>query len=116
MVSCLFQVCDDHQREALLTRIKQHLHNLKKYTYGKHIVARVEKLITNTQRLIRNSSASLAHGPESSAQPEQQPLLLTYLSQGHLRMLALLQKPPHPPQLDLPWPGLFKLICEVLNL
>jgi hypothetical protein len=39
-----------------LTRIKQHLSNLKKYTYGKHIVSRVEKLVTNTQRLIRNSS------------------------------------------------------------
>lgn len=54
----LLQVCDDSQREALLTRIKQHLHNLKKYTYGKHIVARVEKLITNTQRLFRNSGSA----------------------------------------------------------
>jgi pumilio RNA-binding family len=41
------EVCDDAQREFLLGRIKVHLHALKKYTYGKHIVARVEKLIAS---------------------------------------------------------------------
>lgn len=38
---------DEGQREFLLGRIKVHLHALKKYTYGKHIVARVEKLIAS---------------------------------------------------------------------
>ena len=31
-------------REILLSRIRVHLHALKKYTYGKHIVARFEQL------------------------------------------------------------------------
>ncbi|KAG1648568.1 hypothetical protein FOA52_009521, partial [Chlamydomonas sp. UWO 241] len=38
-------VCDDAQRELLLTRVRTHLASLKKLTYGKHIVSRVEKLL-----------------------------------------------------------------------
>jgi pumilio RNA-binding family len=41
----VLETCDDHQRELILSRIKVHLNALKKYTYGKHIVARVEKLV-----------------------------------------------------------------------
>lgn len=43
----ILEVADEGQREYLLGRIKVHLHALKKYTYGKHIVARVEKLIAS---------------------------------------------------------------------
>lgn len=39
------QVCDDSQRQLLMTRITIFLNQLKKLTYGKHIVARVEKLL-----------------------------------------------------------------------
>lgn len=35
----------DQQRELILSQIRVHLNALKKYTYGKHIVARVEKLV-----------------------------------------------------------------------
>uniref|UniRef100_A0A0D9ZTA4 PUM-HD domain-containing protein n=1 Tax=Oryza glumipatula TaxID=40148 RepID=A0A0D9ZTA4_9ORYZ len=45
VVQKVLETCDDQQREAILTRIKAHLNTLKKYTYGKHIVARVEKLV-----------------------------------------------------------------------
>ena len=45
VVQKVLETCDDDQREMLLSRIRVHLHALKKYTYGKHIVARVEKLI-----------------------------------------------------------------------
>ena len=45
VVQKLLEVCDANQREQLLGRMKAHLPNLKKYTYGKHIVSRVEKLI-----------------------------------------------------------------------
>jgi pumilio RNA-binding family len=46
VVQKVLETCDDHNRELILSRIKVHLNALKKYTYGKHIVARVEKLIT----------------------------------------------------------------------
>jgi pumilio RNA-binding family len=45
VVQKVLETCDEAQRELLLARIRVHLHALKKYTYGKHIVARVEKLI-----------------------------------------------------------------------
>lgn len=45
VVQKVLETGDDHQRELILTRIKIHLNALKKYTYGKHIVARVEKLV-----------------------------------------------------------------------
>ncbi|KAG8053794.1 hypothetical protein GUJ93_ZPchr0001g31553 [Zizania palustris] len=45
VVQKVLETCDDQQREMILTRIKGHLNTLKKYTYGKHIVARVEKLV-----------------------------------------------------------------------
>ncbi|KAK9282310.1 hypothetical protein L1049_005224 [Liquidambar formosana] len=38
------ETCNDKQRETLLNRIRVHLLALKKYTYGKHIVARFEQL------------------------------------------------------------------------
>ena len=41
------QVCTEAQRQELLQRVQTHLIALKKLTYGKHIVGRVEKLIIN---------------------------------------------------------------------
>jgi pumilio RNA-binding family len=45
VVQKVLETCDDQSRELIVSRIKVHLHALKKYTYGKHIVSRVEKLI-----------------------------------------------------------------------
>lgn len=45
VVQKVLETCDDQHRELILSRIKVHLNALKKYTYGKHIVARVEKLV-----------------------------------------------------------------------
>ncbi|KNA18195.1 hypothetical protein SOVF_072820 isoform B, partial [Spinacia oleracea] len=39
------ETCDDLQLEVMLSRIKNNLNALKKYTYGKHIVARVRNLL-----------------------------------------------------------------------
>ncbi|CAN6442742.1 unnamed protein product [Victoria cruziana] len=52
VVQKVLETCDDQQRELILTRIKVHLNALKKYTYGKHIVARVEKLVAAGERRI----------------------------------------------------------------
>lgn len=45
VVQKVLETCSEQQRELLLSRIRVHLTGLKKYTYGKHIVARVEKLL-----------------------------------------------------------------------
>ncbi|XWS52250.1 hypothetical protein CRYUN_Cryun11dG0051900 [Craigia yunnanensis] len=44
VVQKIFETCTDNQRAILLSRIRLHAHALKKYTYGKHIVARFEQL------------------------------------------------------------------------
>ncbi|KAK8950784.1 hypothetical protein KSP39_PZI004841 [Platanthera zijinensis] len=50
VVQKVLETCDDQNRELILSRIKVHLNALKRYTYGKHIVARVEKLIATGER------------------------------------------------------------------
>ncbi|KAF5201494.1 Pumilio-like protein [Thalictrum thalictroides] len=50
VVQKVLETCDNQSRELILSRIKVHLNALKRYTYGKHIVARVEKLITAGER------------------------------------------------------------------
>ncbi|KAJ7970499.1 putative Pumilio [Quillaja saponaria] len=52
VVQKVLETCDDRSLELILSRIKVHLNALKKYTYGKHIVSRVEKLITAGERRI----------------------------------------------------------------
>jgi pumilio RNA-binding family len=56
VVQKVLETCDDQQRELILSRIKVHLNALKKYTYGKHIVARVEKLVAAGGKLQCSSS------------------------------------------------------------
>ncbi|XP_062230513.1 pumilio homolog 1-like [Phragmites australis] len=58
VVQKVLETCDDQQREMILTRIKTHLNTLKKYTYGKHIVARVEKLVAAGEKRLGLQPAS----------------------------------------------------------
>lgn len=55
VVQKILETCNDNQRDVLLGRIRGHLQALRKYTYGKHIVARVEQLLGEE-----------SHDPESS--------------------------------------------------
>ncbi|XP_057788787.1 pumilio homolog 4-like [Salvia miltiorrhiza] len=58
VVQKVLETCDDKSRELILSRIKVHLSALKRYTYGKHIVSRVEKLVAAGERHIGHSSSS----------------------------------------------------------
>ncbi|MCD7467071.1 hypothetical protein HAX54_004264 [Datura stramonium] len=60
VVQKVLETCSDQQRELIMSRIKVHLNALKKYTYGKHIVARVEKLVAAGERRIAAQSPSPA--------------------------------------------------------
>ncbi|XP_047065420.1 pumilio homolog 1-like [Lolium rigidum] len=53
VVQKVLQTCDDKYLEMILSSIKLHLDELKNYTYGKHIVARVEKLIITGENRVR---------------------------------------------------------------
>ncbi|XP_047939608.1 pumilio homolog 1-like isoform X1 [Salvia hispanica] len=59
VVQKVLETCSDQERELIMCRIKVHLNALKKYTYGKHIVARVEKLVAAGERRI--AAAAAAH-------------------------------------------------------
>ncbi|KAF9201878.1 mRNA binding protein puf3 [Haplosporangium sp. Z 27] len=48
VVQKMLDVVDGEQRDVLVAKIKPHLQSLKKYTYGKHLITKVEKL-TATQ-------------------------------------------------------------------
>lgn len=45
VVQKLLEICDDDQFEEFLTRVRQHVPEMKKYAYGKHIVAHVERIV-----------------------------------------------------------------------
>eukprot|EP00271_Cylindrocystis_brebissonii_P000813 TRINITY_DN10_c1_g1_i1.p1 TRINITY_DN10_c1_g1~~TRINITY_DN10_c1_g1_i1.p1 ORF type:complete len:1432 (-),score=352.25 TRINITY_DN10_c1_g1_i1:840-5135(-) len=61
VVQKVLETCSDQQRDMLLGRIRVHLHALKKYTYGKHIVARVEKLLAAGGRMQARSEQQQQH-------------------------------------------------------
>jgi len=44
VIQKILDVCDSHQREIMILHIRPHVPSLKKYTYGKHIIARLEKI------------------------------------------------------------------------
>ncbi|KAJ3331588.1 mRNA binding protein puf3 [Blyttiomyces sp. JEL0837] len=45
VVQKMLDVVDGEQRDLLIQKIKPHLQSLKKYTYGKHLIAKIEKMI-----------------------------------------------------------------------
>lgn len=45
VVQKILDVCDSQSRELLITQIRPHIAALKTFTYGKHIIARLEKII-----------------------------------------------------------------------
>ncbi|KAI7757765.1 hypothetical protein M8C21_008993 [Ambrosia artemisiifolia] len=67
VVQKVLETCDDQQLEMILNRIKVHLNALKKYTYGKHIVARVEKLVAAGERRIGAMAGYAAAASAASA-------------------------------------------------
>ncbi|KAE8661585.1 thioredoxin-like 3-2 [Hibiscus syriacus] len=66
VVQKVLETCDDKNLELLLYRIKVHLNTLKRYTYGKHIVARVEKLIATGERRIGLLSGLSSFAPKKA--------------------------------------------------
>lgn len=58
VVQKVLEVCTEGQRDQMLTRMKNHIPTLKKYTYGKHIVARVEKMLTMSSHGSKRSNVS----------------------------------------------------------
>lgn len=48
VVQKMIDVSEPTQRKVLMHKIRPHMNSLRKYTYGKHIIAKIEKFFTKT--------------------------------------------------------------------
>ena len=46
VVQKMIDVAEPAQRKTLMHKIRPHIHSLRKFTYGKHILAKLEKYLT----------------------------------------------------------------------
>ncbi|KAJ3217720.1 mRNA binding protein puf3 [Dinochytrium kinnereticum] len=58
VVQKMLDVVDGELRELLLHRIKPHLQSLKKYTYGKHLISKVERMMSTGPNAIQGGNYS----------------------------------------------------------
>jgi hypothetical protein len=61
------QVCDEGQRERLLSRVRCYYETLKTSQFGKHIVNRLEKLLSAGMRIQVNSLNMAMHNNAPAA-------------------------------------------------
>lgn len=60
VIQKMIDVSEPTQRKIIMHKIKPHVNVLKKYTYGKHIIAKLEKFFQkNSQPMIGNLNESL---------------------------------------------------------
>jgi pumilio RNA-binding family len=69
VVQKLLEVCDDAQRERLLASARAHLPAVKKVSYGKHVVARVEKFVVDVNGARGGGKADARGGVEMENGP-----------------------------------------------
>ena len=50
VIQKMIEVSDVQQRKALINKIRPHVANLRKFTYGKHILAKLEKFYIKTNQ------------------------------------------------------------------
>lgn len=62
VVQKMIEVADSQQRKNLLMRIRPHMSALRRFTYGKHILAKLEKYVTSNGK---SSNGSLANASNS---------------------------------------------------
>lgn len=59
VVQKMIEVADSQQRKTLLLRIRPHMNSLRRFTYGKHILAKLEKYM-NTSSKTSSSAANVS--------------------------------------------------------
>lgn len=57
VVQKMIDVSEPTQRKVLLHKIRPHMNSLKKYTYGKHIIAKLDKFSLKTPNSIAGAGA-----------------------------------------------------------
>lgn len=67
VVQKMIEVADSQQRKSLLLRIRPHMNSLRRFTYGKHILAKLEKYMNTGAKtaVSANSVAVTTNGGSS---------------------------------------------------
>lgn len=76
VVQKMIDVADASQRKILMHKIRPHIHSLRKFTYGKHILAKLEKYLLKNNEFSAILSAASGPGPmmiSSSSSQHQSP-------------------------------------------
>lgn len=63
VVQKMIEVADSQQRKTLLLRIRPHMNSLRRFTYGKHILAKLEKFMNTSSK---SSSGTVNGGGNSN--------------------------------------------------
>lgn len=65
VVQKMIDVAEPQQRKQLMHKIRPHIHSLRKFTYGKHILAKLEKyLLKNSEfsAILSGSNSNISNG------------------------------------------------------
>ncbi|XP_055695961.1 maternal protein pumilio isoform X3 [Lutzomyia longipalpis] len=62
VVQKMIDVSEPTQRKNLMHKIKPHINSLRKYTYGKHIISKLEKFFMKTSSTVGSSLAPTSEG------------------------------------------------------
>jgi pumilio RNA-binding family len=70
VVQKMIDVSEPTQRKTLLHKIRPHMNSLRKYTYGKHIIAKLEKfsLKTSVASITTTSSGTTATATSTTSE------------------------------------------------
>lgn len=58
VVQKMIDVSEPTQRKILMHKIRPHVNSLRKYTYGKHIIAKLEKFFMKSSNAIGGPTAT----------------------------------------------------------
>lgn len=70
VVQKMIDVSEPTQRKVLLQKIRPHMNSLRKYTYGKHIIAKLDKFsskVPNALAAVNNVEGLGPIGPPATA-------------------------------------------------
>lgn len=64
VVQKMIDVSEPTQRKTLMLQIRPHMSSLKKYTYGKHIIAKIEKFFAKSSNAaaVGSTAAPMSNG------------------------------------------------------
>lgn len=72
VVQKMIDVSEPTQRKILMHKIRPHMNSLRKYTYGKHIIAKLEKFFmtkSTTNAIATATSPSASNGTANAVSP-----------------------------------------------